>query len=507
MESALKTSIGHWCFGIVVLVGLFALTGCQTDAQRIRESNEAARKSQIPSLPTQIPSPTFTPIPTSTPAPQTPTPEPTSSPLSTTIDTPSATPVSQPNLSTEISAFDLRDGDCFNVTGNPGLAQGVEFEVVELVPCSGDWQLSVINSFIVEQNGEYPGEDHFQALAIVKCDRRYSLPLQPTEESWQFGDRTVNCVQESYGLATTDPEKLDRIVSSLTLQEGECFNFMGNPDLAQGVEFEVVELVPCSGDWHNRIINSILVETDGEFPGDSHFQFLAIVHCDRRYSFPLVPTQESWGLGDRTISCLQESYGLARTAPGKLDRIVNSLTLQEGECFSETTEYTELVSCSDEWEFRVLSNISIDLSGAYPSANYFALQANDQCDRHFSIWYEPSRESWELGDRTVNCLQESYGLATTDPDKLDRIVNSLTLQEGECFSETTEYTELVSCSGDWDFRVIKTFEVNDSSAYPGESYFQNEADNRCGLDYSFYQYPLPEHWSIGDRTVLCLGQR
>ena len=43
-----------------------------------------------------------------------------------------------------------------------------------------------------------------------------------------------------------------------------------------------------------------------------------------------------------------------------------------------------------------------------------------------------------LGDRTVSCLQESFGLSVVDPDKLDRLVRVNTANAGECFNEAPE---------------------------------------------------------------------
>ena len=139
-------------FLLIGLISLSAFAGCQgtSDKERIRDSNEAAREGQ-----------TFNPD----------------------------------ELSGTISVFDLRDGDCFNAPTVPEFGI-VDFEDVELVLCSGDWRYRVLNSFAVDREGSYPGDEYFTEEADFRCHRLYGVFLFPLAESWALGDRTVSCLQE-----------------------------------------------------------------------------------------------------------------------------------------------------------------------------------------------------------------------------------------------------------------------------------------------------------------------
>ena len=159
--------------GCLVLVLSLALVGCDSNARRIREINEV-------------------------------------------LATPAA---ERTRLTAKIDAIEIRDGDCIISS----LPEGISIETVVIVPCSGTWQYRVLNSFLVAGGERYPGEDVFEQRAYEKCDRRYSFILFPLSESWSFGDRTVNCLQESFGLSIADPGKLDRLVNSESLSYGECY--------------------------------------------------------------------------------------------------------------------------------------------------------------------------------------------------------------------------------------------------------------------------------------------
>ena len=147
----------------------------------------------------------------------------------------------------------------------------------------------------------YPGEAFFGQRAYESCDRRSSHLLFPLADSWGFGDRTVNCIQHSFGLSVIDPGKLDRLVGATSLSSGECYNE------APGTDGLSVELVDCSGEWEFRVLNSFDVADADRYPGEDFFEQLANESCDRQYSHFLFPLAESWGFGDRTVNCVQEN--------------------------------------------------------------------------------------------------------------------------------------------------------------------------------------------------------
>ena len=331
-----------------------------------------------------------------------------------------------------------------------------------------------------------------------------TVTFYPLQESWILGDRTVSCLQESFGLSVVDPDKLDRLVRVNTVKVGECFSEV--PETGR----LLAELVNCSGPWEYRVLGLFKVDELDEYPGEGYFETRAYEDCDRRYSYLLHPLQESWILGDRTVSCLQESFGLSVVDPDKLDRLVGVNTVNVGECFSEVPEtgglLAELVNCSGPWEYRVLGLFKVDELDEYPGEGYFETRAYEDCDRRYSYLLHPLQESWILGDRTVSCLQESFGLSVVDPDKLDRLVRVNTANVGECFNEAPEtrwlLVELVSCSDPWENQVVRTFIVPWNGEYPGTGYFEQEARKEC-QDSDYYFEPSPTTWDQGDRVVVC----
>ena len=441
--------------GCLVLVLSLALVGCDSNARRIREINEV-------------------------------------------LATPAA---ERTRLTAKIDAIEIRDGDCIISS----LPEGISIETVVIVPCSGTWQYRVLNSFLVAGGERYPGEDVFEQRAYEKCDRRYSFILFPLSESWSFGDRTVNCLQESFGLSIADPGKLDRLVNSESLSYGECYE--GAPETGD----LMVELVDCSGAWEFRALNSFEV-TSERYPGKNFFEQRAQESCDRRSSHILSPGVESWSLGDRSVNCLQKSFGMSIVDLRKLDRLVNAKSLSFGECYNEAPEtgdsMVELVDCSGTWEFRVLNSFDVADGDQYPEESYFWQHAYDNCDRRFSHFLFPLAESWSIGNRTVSCIQNSFGLSVVDSHKLDRLVDVSLLNPGECYNEAPEtdgsLVELVDCSTNWEFRVLNSFAVADGGHYPEESFFWQHAYDNCDRRFSHILPPLVESWSMGDRTVSCV---
>ena len=133
---------------LLLALPLLLLAGCDSDADTVREANEAPAAS--------------------TATAETPTP------------------------SAEIHATKLEDGDCINST----LLEGVDIENVVIVPCSGDWQYRVRNSFQVADAEDYPGIESFLDQVDENCDLLSSLFIHPTAESWESGNRRVLCLQE-----------------------------------------------------------------------------------------------------------------------------------------------------------------------------------------------------------------------------------------------------------------------------------------------------------------------
>ena len=134
---------------LVLVGGLLVLIGCTDNREKIRAANQAAASSSISSV----------------------------------------------EETGKISVFDLRDGDCFNAARIVG-TEVEDLENVELVPCSGDWGYRVLSSFVVSLDGDYPGDDYFTNEADRRCGRLTTFFLSPHPDSWEFGDRSVMCLQD-----------------------------------------------------------------------------------------------------------------------------------------------------------------------------------------------------------------------------------------------------------------------------------------------------------------------
>ncbi|MCE2469834.1 MAG: septum formation family protein [Dehalococcoidia bacterium] len=340
----------------MALVLLTMLAACNSDAQRIRDINQAYA----------TPSATTTPI------------------------------------SAEIDSVEIQEGDCINST----LPEGVDIESVVIVPCPGAWQYRALNTFDITDADDYPGENYFLRLADEKCDRRYTFILFPLEESWTnrlSHYRTVTCLQESFGLSTTDPAKLDRLVDSGKLDIGECFNDAPETD---GL---LVEAVDCSGEWQYRILSRFEVVDSGRYPGEDHFDQPAYERCDKQYTRFLFPDADSWAIGDREVVCLQESFGLSTTDKAKLERLTSLAALDVGACFNETPEadylLVEHVDCSGDWELQITDRFDVP-GGDYPGEGYFERQASQKCEASWDYYFSPSPDSWAFGDRAITCAKE-----------------------------------------------------------------------------------------------------
>ena len=230
---------------------LLAFAACESDAQRIRATNEAA-----------------------------------------------ATPAAERTpISAEIDTTDIQDGDCINST----LTEGVSIESVVIVTCSGNWQYRALNSFALARSGSFPGEAFIIREANKRCDRRYTDLLYPEAESWSYGDRKVTCLQESFGLSATDRTKLDRLVDIDFLAVGDCFNEAPETgDL-------LVELVDCFGDWEFQIADIFSVSKDDGYPGNNYFQLQADQNCGDSWDIYYSPNAETWRYGDREVICVRTS--------------------------------------------------------------------------------------------------------------------------------------------------------------------------------------------------------
>ena len=446
---------------VVAATAAIALIGCQSDADRIREQNR-----------TDAAAATATAAPTAT-----------------------ATP-----LRAKIRSDEIEVGDCLD----SALPEGITIESVVIVPCSGSWQYRVRSTFEA-RDGTWPDVSGFAHLAFHECGPRSSYFLYPLDEGWSIGDRTVLCLQQSFGLSVTDPVKLDRLLTFQSLNVGDCFN------LATETDGALAERVDCSGHWTYRALSMFMAQPSS-YPGEAVFGQAAREQCGPRHSYTLFPLPEHWEIGYRNVICLQQSFGISATDPAKLDRLVALRSLPPTGCFNEAPEtdglLVESVPCDGEWESRVVSTFSIGSEESLPSDAYFQRAAFERCDARYSNYYSPSTHTWALGHRDVTCIQDSFGLSVTDPANLDRLVDINSLGAGDCFNEAPEteesLVETVPCDDGWEQQVVGVFLVADVEQYPGEAYVEEQASQLCPDEADQYYSPNESTWELGDRQVICI---
>ena len=204
---------------------------------------------------------------------------------------------------------------------------------------------------------------------------------------------------------TKTSTSLSAEIDLIEIQDGDCIN----STLPEGISIETAVIVPCSGTWQYRALNSFEVTDSIHYPGEDFFSQRARESCDRRYNFLVYPHEESWESGYREVSCLQEEFGLSATDPAKLDRLVSRDNLNPRECYDEVLEtnglMVELVSCSSNWQYRVINSFEVEDSDSYPGEDFLSQQANTSCDPRYTYFLFPTAETWAYGHREITCIQ------------------------------------------------------------------------------------------------------
>ena len=100
------------------------------------------------------------------------------------------------------------------------------------------------------------------------------------------------------------------------LRSGDCFNFIGSISVVIGSisesEITLIHIASCMSDWDFMVTSLVLLEEFSpysEYPDVNYFQEVASNKCPNGTTTFLHPLQDTWNLGDRTITCLQSSDG------------------------------------------------------------------------------------------------------------------------------------------------------------------------------------------------------
>ena len=341
-----------------------------------------------------------------------------------------------------------------------------------------------------------------QSQDQVAIDRAVKATLEANTALFTPNPATPTLTPRPYLPPTAAP------IRRITLDPGDCIQL----DHGTPIPDPEPTKVPCDGEWTHRVLNSFTVQDPGPFPEDP-FYFLreALQHCNNQFTNIIRPTNNSWLAGDRTIDCLQNSFGLSVTHPAKLDRLVNRTGLANQQCARDApeTEYQliEIVPCSDLWEYRLLNTFPAQDSETYPDPIALERQALQNCNRRHTWTLLPSERTWLAGDRTIFCLQENVTNTPGISPLLNQLIDPLTLNPGECANayETNDHSlaQLVSCSDQWEVRVTQKVEILKDQPYPGDEQMLQATLNVCGPDSTFHLYPDLEMWNLGLTTIFC----
>lgn len=194
---------------------------------------------------------------------------------------------------------------------------------------------------------------------------------------------------------------------------------------------------------------------------------------------------------------------------------IQATKIQDGDCMNTTLtegisiESVVIVPCSGSWQYRALSSFSVGDSINFPGEDFFERQAYERCGPRSTDYLFSLKESWALGEHKIDCLQKDFGLSKNDPTKLDHLIGFNFLKSGDCFNEAPEtghqMIELVGCTGDWESQIGSKFSVSRvGGSYPGDRYFQIQAEQSCELPWDYYYAPEAVEWRQGYREILCV---
>ena len=205
----------------------------------------------------------------------------------------------------KVKRIELNDGECIDFEETEGTYDAQ----VKKVPCAGQWTHKVIGSLDAGKEGPYPGVDYFRKQAFWNCGPKFSFYIHPDQESWEQGDREITCLQRSFGLSASNPQKLERMIRTSALRPGDCFR--ETPE----TEGNMVEITDCDKEWTNLVLGSFEAAQSEIYPSNSELYRQAIQECDRRLTKIFRLGEEPWALDYRTIHCIQETNTAQTTDP------------------------------------------------------------------------------------------------------------------------------------------------------------------------------------------------
>lgn len=296
------------------------------------------------------------------------------------------------------------------------------------------------------------------ALLLAACGDQSSQVLQSRsgdsvdETARGNADSTESLNSESEGSATSssDQDGLEQDNSDevgAKLPDGPATNMSRDPDRVFEADtcYETIdsteepELVDCD-DAHDIEIYSVQELSGGD---DAPFKGLeqARALCDPAFReitgvgiglatvfdrTVLRPSEATWEEGDRAVTCLVQypentTKRLSEINPVRAFDLVSPYGMEKGDCFSDFQDEAKafnLVSCEESHDVEVFV-AEIQPDGSFPGDSVIEAAADELCfgqsfedfvghsysdSNLFSLRSMPIEESWEQGDRTINCL-------------------------------------------------------------------------------------------------------
>lgn len=185
-------------------------------------------------------------------------------------------------------------------------------------------------------------------------------------------------------------------VSVFDLRAGDCIAERGNDAALQG-DVDEVRVAPCN---HPDVTGAVTilfavedpVDAQSAFPGEPYLEGLAAERCDRGAPFTyLIPLEESWSNGDRTIVCIDD-YTAVYVLGGCVDDSDLAIACENEDA---ARVVTALVDMSDEF----------GASDPYPGVGYFDGVFAEECRSDDDYFLYPTERSWAAGDRELVCTR------------------------------------------------------------------------------------------------------
>lgn len=231
----------------------------------------------------------------------------------------------------EVASDDLRVGDCLLYPDEVGADGSFEFESLTAVPCSEPHDMEIFAQ-IPGPAGAYPGvialTEYGQEQCAAPFESYVGLPVEhearliysisyPFQEGWDAGDRTLDCVIETWdGSQLAGSQMGAGLLGVGGLVVNSCYDFV--------IEDTYVSFTELSCDQPHlvqMIASEILPDADtAPYPGDNaidtaggsicadYFSLLVPTPSEELDYFWITPDSETWLGGDRLVQCHLVSF-------------------------------------------------------------------------------------------------------------------------------------------------------------------------------------------------------